>query len=53
MLHERVELMSGNVHHQYSCPVCRYREREIRSRRGALLSWRNLTLLAAQASRAV
>lgn len=50
MLHRRVEMTSGNVHHTFQCVHCGYREREVRTRSGNLLSWRNLSRLAREAS---
>jgi len=50
MVHRRTSLPSGHVVHEYTCPVCRHREREVRASGGQLLSWKNVSLVARQPS---
>lgn len=50
MRYWRTDMMSGNTHHTFQCIHCGYKEREVRTPRGHLLSWRNLSRLAREAA---
>jgi len=49
MAEKVVEMCSGNTHHHFTCHACGYQEREVRTRSGSLISWRNLSRLAREA----
>jgi hypothetical protein len=44
---ETVTLLSGNKLTSFTCKACGHRERTVTSRRGALLSWRNVSRVQA------
>jgi len=46
MRHERTPLRGSHVQHDFTCPLCRHHEREIRTEAGVLLCWQNLDRVA-------
>lgn len=43
MTHHVIALIHGGKRHEYLCTICGQHEREIRTERGTLVTWKNLS----------